>query len=77
MTKFTDQLLTEREAASCLKLRIATLQRWRWAGKGPRFVKLEGAVRYDPSDLIAFVEASRRQSTSDAGLSNKAGDQGC
>ena len=62
-----DQLLTETETARLLNLKVATLRRWRWAGKGPRFVKLGSAVRYDPADLSGFIEAGRRNSTSDPG----------
>lgn len=67
-SKLPPPLLKEHQAASYLSLEVATLRRWRWAGKGPRFVKIEGAVRYDPADLAAFVEASRRRSTSDTGI---------
>ena len=60
-------LLNETEAARILAMRVTTLRRWRWAGKGPRFVKIGAAVRYDPADLTAFIEAGRRTSTSDPG----------
>ena len=62
-----DQLMTETEAARLLGLKVATLRRWRWGGKGPRFLKLGAAVRYDPADLTAFIEAGRRTSTTDPG----------
>jgi hypothetical protein len=57
MTKLINKLLSEREAARRLGLRIATLQRWRWAGKGPRFLKIEGAVR---TPLILLTSLRRR-----------------
>lgn len=60
------QLLTEIEASRALALSVATLRRWRWAGRGPNFLKLGSAVRYDPADIDAFIEAGRRTSTSDA-----------
>ncbi len=61
-------LLKETEAAEILSVEVATLRRWRWAGgKGPRFIKIGAAVRYDPADLVAFIEAGRRASTSDSG----------
>ncbi len=60
-------LLNENEVAGTLNVKVATLRRWRWAGKGPRFLKIGGAVRYDPADLQAFIEAGRRRSTSDDG----------
>ena len=59
--------LTEIDVAQILNLKVSTLRRWRWAGKGPRFLKFGGAVRYDPVDLQDFIEASRRNSTSDTG----------
>ncbi len=60
-------LVNEAEAAHLLSLSVKTLRRWRWAGKGPRFLKLGAAVRYDQGDLAAFIEAGRRTSTSDPG----------
>lgn len=60
-------LIDEREAAERLGLSVKTLRRWRWAGRPPAFLKIGGAVRYDPQVLAAFVEASRRFSTSDPG----------
>lgn len=63
------KLLKEHDAAERLSVEVATLRRWRWAGKGPRFLKICGAVRYDPDDLAEFMTSSRRCSTSDSGHS--------
>ena len=60
-------LINEIEAALRLGLCPTTLRRWRWAGTGPSFLKIGGAVRYEFAVLEAFIEASRRSSTSDAG----------
>jgi hypothetical protein len=60
-------LVNETEAARILGISVKTAGRWRWAGKGPRFVKVGACVRYDLADLEAFIEAGRRQSTSEAG----------
>ncbi len=60
-------LLNEKEVADTLNVKVATLRRWRWAGKGPVFRKIGGAVRYHLSDLEAFITAARRRSTSDDG----------
>jgi hypothetical protein len=43
------------------------MRRWRWAGQGPVFTKIGGAVRYSMGDLEAFIEAGRRQSTGEVG----------
>ena len=66
-------LLNERQAADQLNIKVATLRRWRWAGKGPAFLKICGAVRYDRAELEGFIAAARRTSTSDsgAGLSDR------
>ncbi len=64
---FSRPLAKEHEAARILGLSVKTLRRWRWAGKGPRFLKIGGAVRYDPADLEAFMREARRTSTSDDG----------
>ena len=63
----TSALLREAEVARRLSIKVATLRRWRWAGRGPRFVKLGAAVRYEPADIDAFVRVGRRRSTSDGG----------
>ena len=62
-----DKLLTPEQAASLLNLKSTTLARWRWAGCGPRFIKIGGAVRYAESDLQVFINAGVRMSTSDRG----------
>ncbi len=48
-------LVNETAAAAILALSVKTLRRWRWAGKGPRFVKIGAAVRYDLADLTATI----------------------
>ena len=50
-------LMNETEAAGILNLAPKTLSRWRWAGKGPKYVKLGSAVRYSEAALSNFIEA--------------------
>lgn len=54
-----------KQAAEYLGLKECTLEKWRWAGTGPKFVKLNGAVRYLDSALRAFTEERTFQSTSE------------
>jgi predicted site-specific integrase-resolvase len=61
------ELMRETEAARLLGLSARTLQKWRWSGKGPEFLRLNGAVRYNRADLLRFVSLARRTSTSDPG----------
>ncbi len=60
-------LLREQEVAEILNVEVATLRRWRWAGQGPQFIKVEAAVRYDPQDLENYIANRVRTSTSDTG----------
>lgn len=60
-------LLTEQESAALLHVTVKAMQRWRYRGGGPRFVKVGRLVRYQLEDLQAFVLAALRSSTSDPG----------
>lgn len=55
-----NRLLSVTEAAAVLGLSPQTLNRWRCerAGKGPRWLKLGGAIRYREADLVAYIERS-------------------
>lgn len=61
---FQSQLLIPREAAYYLRMTPRSLANWRVTGKGPRYCKL-GGIRYRVQDLMDFVEAGLRNSTSD------------
>ncbi|MCA9774960.1 MAG: helix-turn-helix domain-containing protein [Myxococcales bacterium] len=64
----TDHAMGEREVAEVLGVAVATLRRWRWAGTpNLPFRKIGRAVKYDPADVLAFLEQGRRASTSDLG----------
>ena len=56
----SDRLLTEVQAASILGWSKKTLQQRRWRGVPPPFVKIGGSIRYLERDLLAFIEAGRR-----------------
>ena len=59
------ELLRENEVSDRLSIPVKTLQRWRYVGGGPEFVKLGHAVRYPTESLIAWVEARRCASTAE------------
>jgi predicted site-specific integrase-resolvase len=67
-----EALMGQETAARLLGVAPATLERWRWAGRGPRYRKLGRCVRYALEDLEAFVAASARTSTSDPGSGSPA-----
>ena len=41
-----------------------TLERWRWTGEGPRYIKLVGRIVYRVEDVEAFEAARLHESTS-------------
>lgn len=51
--------LTEPELARHWRVSSRTLQRWREAGSGPGWFKLNGRVLYASSDIREFEEARR------------------
>ena len=55
------------EAAKRLGIQVSTLANWRWAGRGPKHLKVGGRCRYRVMDLADWLEAQTRTSTSDRG----------
>lgn len=55
----TSQNLTEREAAQFLGLSTSNLQKRRFHGLQPHYVKLGKSVRYPLEDLRAFLDSCR------------------
>lgn len=58
--------LRTTEAAAYLNVQPATLEQWRWNGRGPTFVKIGRSVRYRQTDLDAFINARVFTSTTEA-----------
>ncbi|MGE0190130.1 MAG: helix-turn-helix transcriptional regulator [Steroidobacteraceae bacterium] len=52
--------LSRRLGVSC-----RTLERWRWTGVGPKFIKVGGRVKYRVADVEAFEQSRLCQSTAD------------
>jgi predicted DNA-binding transcriptional regulator AlpA len=62
-----EALLTQREAASVLRLSERTLERLRVTGLGPQFLRCGGrAIRYRQSDLENWIGGRVVASTSQA-----------
>lgn len=51
-------LLTVREAAQYLAVSVSTLYGWVWQRRIP-FIKIGRALRFDPHDLAAFIDANK------------------
>jgi excisionase family DNA binding protein len=59
------RLLTQRDAATLLRLSERTLERLRVTGGGPVFVKAGRLVRYRQADLENWIESRVVASTSE------------
>jgi predicted site-specific integrase-resolvase len=59
--------MNQLELAVRWKISHRTLERWRWTGEGPKFLKVGGRVVYRLSDIEEYEQAIVRSSTSDAG----------
>jgi hypothetical protein len=53
--------MTERQAAEVLGVSLSAMRRWRLQKRGPRFVKVESAVRYDPRDVEDYVQSGKSE----------------
>jgi predicted site-specific integrase-resolvase len=48
------KLLTQRDLAFRWSLSPRTLERWRWAGTGPTYLKIGGRARYRIEDIEEY-----------------------
>jgi len=55
--------LNQIELAVRWRVSHRTLERWRWTGEGPRFIKLGGRVVYRLSDIEEYEQTMIRAST--------------
>lgn len=61
-----EPLLNTADAAPRVGVSPGTLENWRVAGIGPKFIKSGRRVMYDPADIEAWKADNRFQSTSEA-----------
>ena len=55
--------LNQIDLAARWNISHRTLERWRWTGEGPRFVKLGGRVVYRLEDIEEYEREQIRAST--------------
>lgn len=53
------KLATPAEIAEYLAVSPETLRQWAHRGKGPAYVMVEGARRYDWADVRAYIESRK------------------
>jgi hypothetical protein len=54
-----ETVLSQNELARRWRLSPRTLERWRWLGQGPAFLRLGRRIAYRLSDIEAFEAAQR------------------
>lgn len=57
------KMYTQKEAAPVLHKSVSWFERSRWAGTGPRFIKVGRSVVYTGKDLNAWLESQARINT--------------
>jgi len=57
--------LNQIELAARWNISHRTLERWRWSGEGPRYIKIGGRVVYRLEDVEEFEATQLRESTAD------------
>ena len=70
----TTRHLNQNDLALRWNVSPRTLERWRWLGQGPLFLKLGGRVAYRLEDIHAFEEAKVREATGATAPSDGARD---
>lgn len=58
--------LNQIELAERWRISPRTLERWRWSGDGPKFLKVGGRVVYRLADIEEYERIVSRSSTSEA-----------
>lgn len=64
--------LNQIELAVRWRISHRTLERWRWTGEGPKFLKVGGRVVYRLADIEEYEQMMIRSSTSDSGHGHEA-----
>jgi hypothetical protein len=59
-----EHLLTAKSLAERLAVTEGCLAKWRLDGNGPRFIRVQRRIAYDPVDVSAWLDARRVSSTS-------------
>lgn len=69
-----EPLLTKAEAAELLNVTVVRLDNWRWNGRGPEFIALEGReVRYSPTALQKYIQRHTRKPSVQAFMEERHG----
>lgn len=57
--------LNQNELSRRWRISPRTLERWRWLGQGPAFLKIGGRVVYRMEDIEAYEQSQHRHNTAE------------
>jgi predicted DNA-binding transcriptional regulator AlpA len=52
-----EALLNEHDVARITGLSVASVRRWRFLRRGPKYLKIGAAVRYRPEEISAWLKS--------------------
>jgi hypothetical protein len=55
--------LNQHDLAARWRMSVRTLERWRWLGQGPAFLRLSRRIAYRLDDIEAFEIAQRKETS--------------
>lgn len=59
-TAIERKAMTEKDTAAYMCVSEKTLQKWRWQGCGPAFLKVGRLIRYRLEDVDAYLDSCKR-----------------
>jgi predicted DNA-binding transcriptional regulator AlpA len=54
----TPRFVSERDLAAFTGIKASTWQKHRLYGRGPKFYKLHGTIRYNLEEVLAWIESN-------------------
>lgn len=52
----SEKMLTDKQLAESIGVTVACVRNWRYEGRGPKFLRLGGAIRYREQDVREFFD---------------------
>lgn len=53
----SEKILTDKQVAESFGVTVSCVRNWRYEGRGPKFLRLCGAIRYRERDVREFFDS--------------------
>ena len=57
------RMMTTKQVADLLGIPVQTVRTWRQTGRGPRYHKFEGSIRYSREVILDYINNTERRGT--------------